>query len=197
VERSVGIVRTSCRHCRPGLRLGDAHVMGGADRFRVLAVEDLGDRPQGLIGRGTIGGNRRENDHNGGREDRNERHPEAAATGATSGRVHLGIPHRVGCSRDDRLRLDLAPPRQQRLNEQAVSRRIEGHIKSIGCSRRAPDRIQQQVVLPHRDQGVDVEVVLAQTLARTLPIRRGRLLSLPVPVERFRHHTTPLKKPPA
>jgi hypothetical protein len=195
VERGVGIVRTSCRQCRPGLRLGEAHVMGGADRFRVLAVEDLGDRPQGRIGRGTIGGNRRENDHNGGGEDRNERHPEAAATGATSGRVHLDIPHRVGRSRDDRIRLDLAPPRQQRLDEQAVSRCIEGHIKSIGCRRRAPDRIQQQIVLPHRDQGVDVEVVLAKTLART--VRRRRLPRLPVPVERFRHHTTPLKQPPA
>jgi hypothetical protein len=73
VERGVGVVPMSRRHCRAGLRLGNTHVMGGADRFGMLAVEDLGDRPQDLVGRGTVGGNRHENDHNGSGHGRNKR----------------------------------------------------------------------------------------------------------------------------
>ncbi len=168
--------------------------MGGADRFGMLAVEDLGDRPQDLVGHGTIGGSRRESDHNGSGEGRNQWDPKATATGTTSSRVPPDTPHQIGRSRDGRIRLDFPPQRQQRLDEQAVSRHIERHIKSVGCRRNTPDRIQQQIVLPHRDQGLDVQLVLAQTLGRTIRIRRRGPPALFVPVDRFRHQTTPSKQ---
>lgn len=137
--------------------------MGGADRFGMPAVEDLGDRPQDLVGRGTIGGNRHDNDHHRSGHGRNKRYTEAAAAGTTSSRLGLDIPHRFGGSRGRHIRLDLAPQRQQRLDEREVSRHIKRHIKAVGSGRNAPDRIQQQIVPPHRDQGLDVQVVLVQT----------------------------------
>jgi len=177
----------SCRHCRFGLRLCRPRVVGGLDGRGVLAVEDLGDRPQGLVGPGTVGGQRSENEHHGSGKGGDERHAEPGATGAARVRAHRGVRYKIGADWCGCIRFDVSPPLQQRLDELSISGDVERRLWSIGSACSAADRIQQQIVPPHRNQRVDVEIVLAEPLVRVVRIGQRALRGLPIRVERFRH----------